>query len=332
MRTAVFNTRRYDREYLERANSAVNHELVFFESRLSLETVSLAQGFQSICVFVQDTLDKPVLKQLAEGGTKFIALRCAGFNNVDVVEANRLDLSVVRVPAYSPAAIAEHTLALILALNRKIHKAYNRIHEGNFSLDGLLGFDIASRTAGVVGTGKIGSLVCKILTGFGCKILASDPEKNPDCIKLGVSYVPIEELYRKADIITLHCPLTSETHHLIDDNSLRIMKDGVMLINTGRGALIDSKAAISALKQGKIGYLGLDVYEEEEGLFFDDHSNSIIQDDVFARLTTFPNVLITSHQGFFTHEALLNIAKTTLSNLEDLEHKRSCANEIIIAK
>lgn len=315
MRVAVFSTKTYDRTFLEAANTMHGHELVFFEPRLTPETSVLAATFPAVCVFVNDQLDAPVLSTLARQGGRVIALRCAGFNHVDLATAQALGLIVVRVPAYSPAAVAEHTVGLMLTLNRKIHRAYNRVREGNFSLEGLLGFTLSGCTVGIVGTGQIGTLVAHILRGFGCQLLAHDPFPNPDCEALGVRYVPLPELFAASDIVTLHCPLTPETHHLIDAQALHQMKPGVMLINTGRGALIDTRAVIVALKSKKLGYLGVDVYEEEADLFFEDLSEEVIQDDVFARLLTFPNVLITGHQGFFTAEALQNIAETTLANL-----------------
>lgn len=315
MRIAVFSTKPYDRTYLEAANTAHDHELRFFEARLTPETSALAASFAAVCVFVNDQLDAPVLSEIARQGVRVIALRCAGFNNVDLATAQALGLTVVRVPSYSPAAVAEHTVGLMLTLNRKIHRAYNRVREGNFALEGLLGFTLYERTVGIVGTGQIGTLVARILHGFGCRILAHDPFPNPDCEALGVRYVSLAELFSASDIVTLHCPLTPETHHLVNAHAIHQMKPGVMLINTGRGALIDTRAVIAALKSKKLGYVGIDVYEEEADLFFEDLSEEVIQDDVFARLLTFPNVLITGHQGFFTAEALQNIAETTLSNL-----------------
>jgi D-lactate dehydrogenase len=315
MKIAVFSTKTYDQEFLDAENAALGFQITYFEPRLTLETASLAQGFPVVCAFVNDQLSRPVLQQLADGGTKLIALRCAGFNNVDLLAAQELGVTIARVPAYSPYAVAEHTIGLILTLNRKFHRAYNRVREGNFALQGLLGFDLHGRTAGIIGTGRIGILTAKILRGFGCEVLAYDPFPNTEIEAIGARYVPLDELFARSDIISLHCPLTPETHHLINDNSLRQMKNGVMLINTGRGALIDTQAVIGALKSGRVGYLGLDVYEEEADLFFEDLSDRVIQDEVFLRLLTFPNVLITGHQAFFTREALSNIAHTTLSNI-----------------
>ncbi|MEQ9667820.1 2-hydroxyacid dehydrogenase [Coleofasciculus sp. G2-EDA-02] len=328
MKVAVFNTKSYDRNFLETANANYNHDLVFFEPRLTQETTALAAGFPAVCVFINDQLDKITLRLLAEQGTKLIATRSAGFNHIDLNAAADLGITVVRVPAYSPYAVAEHTVGLILTLNRKIHRAYNRVREGNFSLDGFIGFDLHGRTVGIVGTGKIGFLVAKILQGFGCQLLTYDLYTNPDCEALGVKYVDLPELFATSDIISLHCPLTPQTHHLINAQSLTQMKPGVMLINTSRGALIDTRAVIDALKSRKIGYLGLDVYEQESNLFFEDLSTEVIEDDVFQRLLTFPNVLITGHQAFFTEDALQNIAQTTLSNITDIESGRPCDNQV----
>jgi D-lactate dehydrogenase len=293
---------------------------------LTSETVSLANGFRAVCGFVQDDFSAPVLRQLAAGGTQLIALRCAGFNNVDLSVAADLGMTIVRVPAYSPFSVAEHTVGLMLALNRHLHRAYNRVREGNFALDGLLGFDMHGRTAGIIGTGKIGYCVAKILAGFGCTLLGHDRFQNADCEQLGLRYVPLHELYAHADIITLHCPLTPETHHLIDSEAIGRMKPGVMLINTSRGAVVDTLALIEGLKKGKISALGLDVYEEEADLFFEDLSNRVLQDDVLARLLTFPNVIITGHQAFFTTDALTAIAETTLANISTWERDEVSPN------
>ncbi len=327
-KVAVFNSKKYDKDFLTEANRKFGHELVFFESHLTQETATLAKGFKAICVFVNDRLDQITLKALADGGTRLIALRCAGFNNVDLEAAGKLGITVVRVPAYSPSAVAEHSVAMILSLNRKTHKAYNRVREGNFSLDGLMGFDLSGKTVGIIGTGAIGSIVARILLAFGCRVLVYDLRKNPELIDSGANYVDLNELFQTSDIITLHCPLNSSTHHIINSNSLSLMKNGVMIINTGRGALIDSIPTIEALKSGKVGYLGLDVYEEEEKIFFEDLSNSIIHDDIFVRLLTFPNVLITSHQAFFTQEALRQIADTTLQNITDFKNGVHCINQV----
>ncbi len=318
MKIAVFSTKPYDKAFLTEVNKKHKHELSFFEARLTLETVRLANGFDCVCAFVNDSLAAEVLSILSGGGTRLIALRSAGFNHVNLKTAQDLGLSIARVPAYSPHAVAEHALALILALNRKIHRAFNRVREANFALDGLMGFDIHGKTIGVIGTGKIGQAFIEIVSGFGGKILAYDPYPN-GALKAQLSYVDLAELFAKSTIISLHCPLTPETHHIINKSSLAQMQDGTMLINTSRGALVDTTAVINALKSGKLGHLGLDVYEEEGDLFFEDLSNKVIQDDVFTRLLTFPNVIITGHQGFFTQEALLNIAETTLANVTAFE-------------
>ncbi|GAB1541243.1 2-hydroxyacid dehydrogenase [Scytonema sp. NUACC21] len=328
MKVAVFSTKAYDRQFLEAANAQNQHELVFFEPRLDRDTAILAAGFPAVCVFVHDQADAPTLELLASRGTRLLALRCAGFNNVDLKVAAELGMTVVRVPAYSPYAVAEHAVGLILSLNRKIHRAYSRVREGNFSIDGLLGFDLHGRTVGIIGTGKIGQIVGQIMKGFGCHLLAYDVYRNPEVETLGARYVELSELFANSDIITLHCPLTPQTHHLINTQAIEQMKPGMMLINTSRGALIDTKAVIGGLKSGKIGYLGIDVYEQESDLFFEDLSDEIIQDDVFQRLITFPNVLITGHQAFFTEEAVRNISETTIANITDFEQGRPCPNEI----
>ncbi len=275
-----------------------------------------------MCCFVSDTLDCDVLKALAAIGVELVALRCTGFNNVNLSAAEELNIQVARVPAYSPHTVAEHTLALLLSLTRNIHRAYNRVREGNFALEGLLGFDLFGKTIGIVGTGAIGSIVAQIAAGFGCQVIAVDPTPDPECIKLGVTYVTLSDMCRCADILTLHCPLTPATKHLISDVELEQMKPGVTIINTSRGAVLDTAAVIRALKNEKIGALGLDVYEEEGDLFFNDLSAQIIQDDIFARLLTFPNVLITGHQGFFTHEAMTAISETTIANLTSFAQNR----------
>lgn len=328
MQVAVFSTKPYDRAFLESANKDHEHEFVFFEARLTPETVSLAKGFPTICIFVNDQLDASMIEIIAQEGTRLIALRCAGFNNVDLAAAKRRGITVVRVPAYSPHSVAEHTVGLLLTLNRKIHRAFARVREGNFALDGLLGFDLFGQTVGIIGTGRIGAEVAKIMHGFGCQLLAHDVRPNPECEKISVHYTDLTELLAESDIVTLHCPLTPETHHIIDSEALDQMKPGVVLLNTSRGALIDTRAVISGLKSGKIGYLALDVYEEEADLFFEDLSDKVIQDDVFARLLTFPNVLVTGHQAFFTRNALQKIAETTLANISEFEQGRICVNEV----
>ena len=319
MKTAVFSTKSYDRQSFEDANRQVGHELVFFEPRLTYQTSRLADGFPAVCAFVNDELDARVLLALAKSGTRLIAMRCAGFNNVDLRSAEELELTVVRVPAYSPRAVAEHTLGLILSLARKLHKAYNRVREGNFALEGLLGIELNGRTAGVIGTGRIGAAVARLLIGFGCRVLAYDVTENKELQGAGVQYMALDELFGESDLVTLHCPLIPATFHMIDDEALARMKPGVMLINTSRGKLIDTEAAVRALKSGKIGSLGLDVYEEEADLFFEDLSDRVIQDDVFARMLTFPNVIITGHQAFFTANALEAIAEETLANITAFE-------------
>jgi D-lactate dehydrogenase len=331
VRVAVFSAKSYDRQFLEPAAKAAGHDLVFLDARLTPETTVLAHGFPAICSFVNDPLTADTLKALADGGTKFIALRCAGYNQVDLDACHKLDLRVARVPAYSPHAVAEHAIGMMLALNRKYHKAFNRVREGNFAIDGLVGFDMHGRTVGVIGTGKIGAIAATILAGFGCQLLFYDVYQNPDCPRIG-RYVSLEELLAASDIITLHCPLSLQTYHLIGRAAIERMKPGVMLINTSRGALIDTPAVIEGLKTGRIGYLGLDVYEEEAELFFEDHSDHVIQDDVFMRLATFPNVLITAHQAFFTATALEQIARTTMANLTAFERGETTPNELAPSK
>jgi D-lactate dehydrogenase len=330
VKIAVFSTKPYDRQALDAANQQDRHELVYFEPRLTPETVPLARGFAAVCPFVNDQLTADVVEELAEGGVQLLTLRSAGYNHVDLAAAARHGVRVARVPAYSPYAVAEHAAGLILTLNRKLHRAYVRVREGNFALDGLLGFDLNGKTVGVVGTGRIGTVFCRIMTGFGCRVLAYDPYPNPDVEAMGASYVALEELLGASDIVALHLPLTPDTHHLIDARALEGMKRGVMLINTSRGGLVDTRAVIHALKRGHIGALGLDVYEEEADLFFEDLSGTVIQDDVFARLLTFSNVLITGHQGFFTREAMENIARTTLENASAFESGRGEFHEVIL--
>jgi D-lactate dehydrogenase len=328
MRIAVFNTKPYERDAFLAAPEPHGHELAFFEPRLSPATAPLASGYPAICAFVNDDLSAPVLRVLAAGGSRLVALRSAGFNHVDVVAAHALGLTVVRVPAYSPYAVAEHAVGLMLTLNRKIHRAHQRVREGNFALNGLMGFDMNGRTAGIVGTGRIGGVVARILHGFGMRLLAYDIVESAVVTGLGVEYVALPELLAAADIVTLHCPLTAESRHMIDAAAIARMRDGVMVINTSRGALVDTRAVITGLKTGRIGALGLDVYEEEEALFFEDLSDQVIQDDVFTRLLTFPNVLVTAHQAFFTREALGNIVATTLANVTEFERQGRCANAV----
>lgn len=318
MRVAVFSSKSYDRTFLERAAEGTPIRWSFVDARLSAETAIVAKGCHAICAFVNDRLDAPTLEQLASHGVRMIALRCAGFNQVDLEAAARLDIAIARVPAYSPYAVAEHTIGLTLATIRRIPKAYARVREGNFSLDGLLGFDLHGKTAAVIGTGKIGVLVAKLLHAFGCRVLLYDPYPTEAASTWG-EYVSLDEALSQADVVTLHCPLTPETRHVIDAAHLARCKQGVTLINTSRGALIDTRAVIDALKSGKIGALALDVYEEESELFFENLSDCVIQDDLFTRLLTFPNVVITSHQAFFTREAMEAIAAATVKNL--LEHR-----------
>lgn len=328
MKVAVFSSKKYDRHFLSEANANGGHELVFFEPKLTSETTALASGFPVVCAFINDQLNAETIKAIAKQGTKLIALRSAGFNNVDIQAATELGITVVRVPAYSPYAVAEHAAGLILTLNRQYHRAYNRVRESNFSLNGLLGFDLHGSTVGIVGTGKIGMCFAQIMKGFGCNLLAYDIYQNPACLEMGVKYVELSELLAASDIVSLHCPLTPESHHLINATTLEQFKTGAMLINTSRGALVDTSSVIDALKSKKLGYVGLDVYEQEEDLFFQDLSDEVIQDDIFERLLTFPNVVITAHQAFFTKNALQNIAQTTLSNITEFEKTGECENTV----
>jgi D-lactate dehydrogenase len=319
MKVAFFSAKAYDRTSFAAANTRFGHELVFLEPHLNGQTAALAAGCAGVCAFVNDHLDAGTLEVLAQLGVRLIALRSAGFNNVDLDRARQLGLVVARVPAYSPYAVAEHAVALVLALNRKLPRAYSRVRDGNFALDGLSGFDVHGRTVGIIGTGRIGANFARIMHGFGSRLLAVDRQQNSDCLALGVQYVDLPALFAEADIISLHAPLTADTRHLIDKAAIQKMRRGVMIINTGRGGLVDTQALIHGLKSGHIGFLGLDVYEEEEELFFEDRSGQIIQDDVFTRLLSFPNVIVTAHQAFFTEEALRNIAETTLSNISAFE-------------
>jgi D-lactate dehydrogenase len=315
MRTILFSSQTYDQDSFLGAPLPAGIELHFQPARLSLDTVALAQGHEVVCAFINDDLGAAVLECLAAGGTRLIALRSAGYNHVDLPTAKRLGLAIVRVPAYSPHAVAEHAVALVLALNRQLHRAYNRTREGDFSLRGLTGFDLYGKTVGVVGTGQIGATFARIMQGFGCQLLAYDPYPNPQVEALGARYLSLPQLLAEAQIISLHCPLNEQSRHLINRQSLALMQQGTMLINTGRGGLVDTPALIDALKDGRLGYLGLDVYEEEAQLFFEDRSDLPLQDDVLARLLTFPNVIITAHQAFLTREALGAIAATTLENI-----------------
>jgi D-lactate dehydrogenase len=329
MDICVFSAKRYDRDAFTAANAAIGHRLTFVDARLEPATLELAAPNSVVCAFVNDDLGEEVLRGLAQRSVRHVALRCAGYNHVDLDAAARHGITVVRVPAYSPNAVAEHTLALILSLNRHIPRASNRVRDGNFALDGLLGFDLAGKTAGVVGTGRIGAIVARLLWHLRCHVVAYDPFPDPGLEQLGVRYAPLDEVLATSDVVTLNCPLTDATVHLIDPDAIATMKRGVMIVNTGRGALIDTAAVIEGLKGGRIGSLAIDVYEEEAELFFEDRSDEVITDDVFARLLTFPNVLITAHQAFLTREALAAIAETTLANLSDLEAGRPCANEVM---
>ncbi|MCC6915812.1 2-hydroxyacid dehydrogenase [Nitrosomonas sp.] len=328
MKITFFSTQPYDRESFTKYCADTCFEFVFLEEKLTERTVFLADGSDAVCVFVNDCLNEAVIRQLARLNIPLIALRCAGFNNVDLKAAQICNIRVVRVPAYSPHAVAEHALAMIMALNRKTHKAYNRIREQNFSLNGLLGFDLYKKTVGVIGTGHIGEVFCRIMHGLGCNILAYDPVKKPEMEKMSVSYVAVNTLLPQCDILSLHCPLNEKTRYLINNETIAQMKTGVMLINTGRGGLVDTRAVIAGLKSGKIGYLGIDVYEQEEDLFFRNLSDQIILDDTIARLMTFPNVLITAHQGFFTQEALGQIALTTFDNVKQFLAGEIPVNEV----
>ena len=328
MKVTFFSTKSYDKEYFDQVNSDGHYQFSYFEAALNTATAALAKGHNTVCLFVNDKADKQTIEQLASNGIKLIALRCAGFNNVDLEAALKNNIKIVRVPAYSPEAVAEHAVALILTLNRKTHKAYNRVRESNFSLEHLTGFNLYGKTVGVIGTGKIGQAFCRIMLGFGCKILAYDKVPSEEMIKAGVRYCTLDDVLGQSDIISLHCPLVPETQHLINKKAFSKMKKGAMLINTSRGAVIDTADAIEALKKGQLGYFGLDVYEQEEKLFFKDLSERIIADDMITRLISFPNVLITSHQGFFTKEALEQIAMTTQKNMTDFERGLPLENEV----
>lgn len=328
MKVAIFGTQFYEREYFNKFNDGNKHELVFFEETLQTETTYLAKGFEAVCVFVTDIIDKNCIEKLTNLGIKLIDLRSAGYNNVDVESAHANNIKVLRVPSYSPQAVAEQAVALILTLNRKTHKAYNQVRENNFSLQNLMGFNLFGKTIGIVGTGKIGRAFCNIMLGFGCKVIAYDIKENESLKNKGVRYKTFDDLLSQSDIISIHCPLNSETTHLFDKKSFDKIKKGAMIINTSRGAIINAEDAIEALKSEKIGYLGIDVYENESDLFFKDLSKSVIQDDVFGRLSSFNNVLITPHQAFYTQEAVAEIAKITIKNFTDFENNRVLENEI----
>ena len=329
MKIAVFSTKKWVRDSFDALAGDFAGNLSYFDAKLGPDTAVLARDHEAICAFVNDDVGTEVVDVLAENGVKIIAMRCAGFNNVDVKRALEKGLSVVRVPAYSPFAVAEHALGLILSLNRRFHRAYGRVRDGNFALDGLLGFDIHAKTIGIIGTGRIGRVFADLVSGFGCKILTYDPYPNTEWAEeQGIEYVTLDRLYAESDIISLHCPLTHGTYHIINNYAVKAMKPGVMIINTSRGPLIDTDAVIEGLKRGKVGYLGLDVYEEEGDLFFEDLSDQVIQDDTFVRLQTFPNVLITAHQAFFTKEAIENIAQTTFDNIREVRDTGSSKNAI----
>ena len=328
MKVAIFSTKYYEREYLEKYNSEGKHQLTYFEKSLNEDTITKVKGFDAVCIQLTDKLDAKVIAQLAKAGIKLIDLRSAGYDNVDLEAASKNKIKVMRVPAYSPQAIAEHATALILTLDRKTHKAYNRVRENNFSLQNLMGFNLYGKTVGVLGTGKIGTAFCTIMLGFGCKVIANDIVQSKSLIQKGVKYVSFEKLLGISDIISIHCPLTPKTRHLFDSSAFSKVKKGMMLINTSRGAIIHTKAAIDALKSSQIGYLGIDVYEGEEHLFFKDLSNNVIKDDQIERLMSFNNVLITPHQAFFTKEALDEIARITISNFNSFESKIPTDNEV----
>jgi D-lactate dehydrogenase len=331
MNILFFSSKQYDREFFKNANRHHAFHLQFLDVPLNPTTAQLAGGHQVVCVFVNDLVSAETLEVLSSQGVKLLALRCAGYNNVDLKAAAALGIKVVRVPAYSPYSVAEHTLALILTLNRKTHRAYNRVKEGNFALNGLMGFDLHGKTVGLIGLGKIGLVTARILKGFGCRVLGYDIHKAEEADETGLEFTSLDQLYAQSDIISLHCPLTPDTYHLINKESIAHMKKGVMLINTSRGALIDTRAVIAGLKNEHISYLGIDVYEEEADLFFEDLSNRVIQDDVFMRLLSFNNVLITGHQAFFTSNALESIAEVTLRNIAQFQQQEALQNEVLPA-
>ena len=328
MNTAFFSTKPYDERFFRGHNQDFGHDIKYLEARLNCDSVTLAKGFPAVCAFVNDTLDREVLKALHQGGTRLVALRSAGFNNVDLDAAAKLGLTVMHVPSYSPNAVAEHALGLMLVLNRRFHRAYERVKDQNFSLKGLLGFDMHGKTVGVIGVGDIGSAMCRILLGLGCRVVAHAHHEREELRKQGVDFVTLEELLGASDIITLHVPLTPGTHHMIDNLAVDKMKDGVMLINTCRGKVVDTRAVLQGLKKGKIGYLGLDVYEEEDNIFYRDLSDKVIADEMIAQLIMMPNVVVTAHQAYFTEEALDSIARTTLDNISSFEAGQRTGNEV----
>ena len=329
MRIAFFSTKSYDKEYFKKYSRHYNHDIVFFETSLTEKTANLVDGCNAVCVFVNDKVDRETISSLAKLGVKGILLRCAGYNNIDLDATKEFGIKVLRVPAYSPEAVAEHSLALIMTLNRKTHKAFNRVRENNFSIEHLVGFNLFEKTVGLIGTGLIGQAFARIMLGLGCKVISYDVYENEELKNLGVTYLSLDEVFHQSEIISLHCPLTPETKYIINKENIAKMKDGVMIINTSRGALINTKDVISGLKSQKIGYLGLDVYEQEEDIFFRDLSESVLKDETISRLMSFPNVLITSHQGFFTREALGQIATVTLNNLTALEKGEELVNEVV---
>lgn len=328
MKIAVYSTKSYDQAVLTEVNKQFTYTFSFFDFRLTAETAKNAVGHQAVCLFVNDECNDEILTELHRLGVRVVALRCAGFDNVDLTSAHRLGIEVVRVPAYSPEAVAEHTIGMMMCLNRRIHRAYQRTREGNFSLEGLTGFNMFGKTVGIIGTGKIGLATLRILRGFGMELLATDPYPSAEAETCGATYTTLDDLLQRSDIISLHCPMTSDNHHLLNTRAFDKMKKGVMIINTSRGSLIDSSAAIEALKEGKVGALGMDVYENERDLFFEDKSNEIIQDDIFGRLSACHNVLFTGHQAFLTQEALSSIALTTLTNLSQIFSGQPCDNAV----
>jgi D-lactate dehydrogenase len=328
MKIAVFSAERYDREFLDAANRSAGHALQYFQAALDVETAGLAAGYAAVCIFVNDTADAAVLERLRQGATGLVALRCTGFNNVDLAAARRLGIKVVRVEQYSPYSVAEHTVALLLAVNRKIHRAYNRTRDSNFALDGLMGFDLHGKTVAVIGTGRIGRVFARIMLGFGCQVIGHDIFPAPEFVALGARYATPDEIGAEADIISLHCPLTPDTYHIINAATLARVKPGALLVNTSRGGLLDTEAAIDALKSGQLGGLALDVYEQEAGLFFRDLSSTVITDDVLQRLVSLPNVIVTGHQAFFTREAMTTISETTLRSVTEFSTGRPLSNAI----
>jgi len=328
MEVAIFSSTPYERQFLDEANRAEHHKLRYIDVSLDMDTAGLAAGYGAVCIFVNDKANADVLEALHRGGTRLLALRCTGFNNVDLAAAEKLGMKVVRVVTYSPNSVAEHAVALLLAINRKVHRAYNRTRDSNFSLDGLTGFDLCGKTVAVVGTGKIGCVFAKIMLGFGCKVIGYDPYHSAEFEALGLRYATPGEIGEQADIISLHCPLTPATHYIINSETLKRAKPGAILINTSRGGLIDTEAVIEALKTGLLGGLGIDVYEQEADLFFRDLSSEIITDDVFQRLVSFPNVIVTGHQAYLTREALTTICETTLKSVTAFEKNQPLENEV----